>query len=108
MGKAKPEAVEMAKDFKSKAGKKYGIKKMFLFGSMATGKTHRWSDIDLLIVSDRFRNRIGFMSKLSAEWHITQGKNFPVDFLPYRTREFNRMSRRITIVRQALEEGVEI
>ncbi|MDE2588468.1 MAG: nucleotidyltransferase domain-containing protein [Patescibacteria group bacterium] len=100
--------MELARDFKKKAAKKYGIKKLILFGSQTTGKTRKGSDIDMLVVSDNFKKRTDFMSKLFAEWHIVQKKDFPVDFLPYRTKEFERMRKGVTIVRQVMEEGVEI
>lgn len=108
MGKPKAQAIELVKDFKEKAQKKYGIKKIILFGSQATGRTREGSDIDMLIVSDSFKTRADFMSKLFAEWHIVQKKNFPVDFLPYRTKEFESMSKGVTIVHQVVEEGIEI
>jgi len=108
MGKANTEAIRLARDFKGKAKKKYDIDKIILFGSQATGKTREGSDIDLLVVSDKFKNKAKSMSQLSAEWHINQKKKFPVDFLCFTRKEFNRLSTRITIVKQALEEGIEI
>ena len=108
MGKAKLEAVRLAQDFKEKARKKYGIQRVILFGSQAIGSAKTGSDIDLLIVSDKFRNRAKFMSQLYSEWHISQKKRLPVDFLCFTKKEFRRMSKQITIVKQALEEGMEI
>jgi uncharacterized protein len=40
-----------------------------IFGSQATGKAHKWSDIDLLVVSPRFdrrRNR----RDIDLLWHV--------------------------------------
>jgi predicted nucleotidyltransferase len=108
MGEASAEVVKLVKDFKEKAGKKYGIKKIILFGSQVTGNIRDGSDIDLLIVSDKFKRKTEFMSQLAVEWHIIQKKKFPVDFLPYKTKEFRELSKKITIVKQALEEGIEI
>lgn len=108
MGEANPEVIKLVRDFKEKAGKKYGIKKIVLFGSQVTGGTREGSDIDLLIVSDKFKRRTDFMSQLAVEWHIVQKKKLPVDFLPYKSKEFRDLSKKITIVRQALEEGIEI
>jgi hypothetical protein len=59
-------------------------------------------------VSDKFKRKAEFMSKLAVEWHIIQKKKIPVDFLPYKTKEFRELSKKITIVKQALEEGIEI
>ena len=81
MGKANVEAINLAKYFKEKAKGKYGIQKIILFGSQVTGQTREGSDIDLLVVSDKFKKRADFMSKLFVEWHIVQKKKFPVDFI---------------------------
>lgn len=108
MGKANIEAIRLAKDFKKKASGRFDIDKMILFGSQATGKTREGSDIDLLVVSKKIKKRAEFMSALSMEWHITQKKNKPVDFICYTPEEFKAKSKGITIVRQALKEGVEI
>ena len=36
---------------------KLPIKKVILFGSFAKGKQKRWSDVDICVVSSRFKNR---------------------------------------------------
>jgi predicted nucleotidyltransferase len=33
------------------------MEQVFLFGSHAKGKAHRWSDIDVCVISRRFRDR---------------------------------------------------
>ncbi len=58
--------VKHLKLFKKNLSMKFRINKIIFFGSMAFGKSHRHSDIDLIIVSSdfngkRFRYRpIGF------------------------------------------------
>ena len=45
----------------------YQPQRMILFGSLATGRVHEWSDIDLAIVKDtprRFLDRIGDVLQL--------------------------------------------
>lgn len=108
MGKANPEVIQLVADFKKKAQKKYKIQKIILFGSQITGYTKGGSDIDLLIVSEKFKRRSEFMAKLLAEWHIVQKKMVPVDFVCFTREEFNRLSNQVTIVKQALDEGVEV
>ncbi len=108
MGHANPEAIALVRDFKKKASKKYRIKKIFLFGSQVTGTAKDGSDFDILVITDRFASRPKFMSDLLAEWHLVQKKREPVDFLPFTEREFEEYSNRITIVKQAIEEGIEI
>lgn len=42
--------------------RRYSPEKIILFGSLAQGNVHRWSDIDLVIIKDtkkRFLDRIG-------------------------------------------------
>lgn len=109
MGKANIEAINLAKDFKEKAKDKYAIQKIILFGSQATGRTREGSDIDLLVVSEKFgSDKATAMSQLLEEWHIVQKKAFPVDFICLTPEEFGELSKQITIVRQALKEGVAI
>lgn len=108
MGRAKPEAIKLARDFKNKARVEFGIEKMILFGSQVTGKTRKGSDIDLLIVSKKMKRRAEFMSALSKEWHINQKKNKPVDFLCYTPKEFRAKSKGITIARDVLRHGIEV
>lgn len=108
MGKANAKAVELSRDFKEKAESKYNIEKIILFGSQVTGSSRKGSDIDLLVVSDEVENKAEFMSRLFEEWHINQKKKSPVDFICFTPEEFSKLASKITIVKQAVEEGVEI
>ncbi|MBI4181390.1 MAG: nucleotidyltransferase domain-containing protein [Candidatus Aenigmarchaeota archaeon] len=92
--------------FRAAASREVPIEHMFLFGSRAWGIPHRYSDIDLVLVSRAFR-RLGF------RWRATKMYDFwtlhlPVDFLCYTPEEFNRLRRQRTIVREAVEHGIEI
>jgi predicted nucleotidyltransferase len=109
MGKPSLKVLRIVKEFKRNIAKKYKIEKIILFGSQAVGKAKKNSDVDLIVVSKKFAGKKAFggMVKLSMEWH-SKSNNYPVDFLCYSPREFEEQSRRISIVKQALEEGVEI
>lgn len=97
---------EELKKFKSRLSRKVPIDKMILFGSYAKGKAHRYSDIDLIIVSPKFsgtdfRDRpIGFYKY----WNLDE----PFDFLCYTPEEFNKLKKQITIVREAVKDGIKI
>ncbi len=82
------------------------IRKMILFGSRAWGRTHRDSDVDLIIVSPAFRKKKaldrGF--ELYKRWDL----DYPVDFLCYTPEEFQRLKKQMTVVRKAADEGIEI
>ncbi len=100
------EDLNIVKEFKNKMSKKILVKKIILFGSRASGKTNEWSDYDIIIVSDEFKGVRSFkrVPKMYDFWDY----DYPVDFLCYTLEEFNRMKKRATIVRNAVEEGIEI
>ena len=94
------------KEFKDELNRDIPITKMILFGSRAKKKASRWSDFDLVVVSSKFRNKkpryrgIGF----HHYWNL----DYPVDFLCYTPEEFEHKKKLIGIVKQAVEEGIEI
>jgi predicted nucleotidyltransferase len=45
------------------------VKAGVLFGSYVTGKTHEWSDIDLLVISPRFDEKFE-RTDIDLLWHI--------------------------------------
>jgi len=98
--------LEYLRNFKKQLSKKIPIQKMYLFGSRAFGKPHRWSDFDLLIVSKKFRNKVSF--ERSVGFHKYWSIDYPVDFLCYTPEEFDKLKKQITIVREAVREGIEI
>lgn len=98
--------MQKLREFKESANKDIPIQKMILFGSRARGKSGRDTDVDLIVVSSTF-NRTGFIRRpviLYNYWNL----HYPVDFLCYTPAEFNKMKKRITIVREAVREGKEI
>lgn len=94
------------RSFKKKLMKDFGIDKIILFGSFAKGNYKKWSDIDLLIVSKDFKRikKVRRAIKLYDYWKY----KYPVDFLCYTPEEFKKLSKMITIVREAVKEGIEI
>lgn len=92
--------------FKSRLSKHLPIRKLILFGSFAKGKAHEFSDIDLIIVSPKFKEKdfryrpVGFYKY----WRLDK----PFDFLCYTPEEFDKLRRQVTIVRDAVKEGIEI
>jgi predicted nucleotidyltransferase len=51
------------------SGQGVPIKVGVLFGSYATGRTHQWSDIDLLVISSRFDKKIR-RADIDLLWHV--------------------------------------
>jgi len=98
--------LEFLKKFKKRLSKRIQVNKLILFGSRARGKTERWADFDLMVVSENFKNEdslnraIGFYDY----WDI----DYPVDFLCYTPEEFEKLRKKISIVAEAMRDGVEI
>ena len=106
MGSSSDGLIRNLRKFRRKIGKRYAIERMILFGSRVRGDARRDSDVDLILVSPRFRrkNAIDRASPFYLEWDLP----YPVDFLCYTPEEFEARSRRVTIVREALREGMSI
>ncbi len=92
--------------FKEELSRVLPIDRMIFFGSRAAGKAHKDSDIDLIIVSEGFREKkfrersLGFYKY----WHL----DYPVDFLCYTPEEFDKKRKQVTIVREAVRKGLDI
>ena len=84
----------------------YSPQELILFGSRAEGKGHAYSDIDLIIVSDRFRGQRSldraaeFVRQIAWDRHI--------DALCYTPEEFERKRRELGLVARAAREGIRV
>lgn len=80
----------------------YQPEKVILFGSRVGGKTHKWSDVDLVAIkrtSKNFYDRIGEAS--SSFKHI-----LPVDVIVYTPEEFEQMAMESRFVKeQVIKKG---
>ncbi len=90
--------------FISQTKKEFSPKKIILFGSRARGDNKLYSDYDLIIVSDKFKD---------VKWHkrIEEVvKNWPldkdIDVLPYTPEEYKQKKKERTMVREAAEDGI--
>lgn len=94
------------KEFKESLDKKIGVEKMILFGSLATGKFRKNSDIDLIIVSKKFRGVPFYKRGLKFDelWKLT----YPFDFICLAPEEYEKMKRGVTIVTHAEKKGIAI
>jgi predicted nucleotidyltransferase len=88
----------------------FKIEKIFLFGSYATGKTRKDSDIDLIVISSDFKRmnfleRLEFLSSLRKNYST---RNNSMDIFGYTPQEFKTIDKESVIMRRAKKEGVEI
>jgi hypothetical protein len=82
------------------------VKKFIFFGSRARGDHLLSSDYDFIIVSDDFKDE-PFPCRgivLFGYWTAEQ----PFEALCYTIKEFEKKSRQISIVSEALREGIKI
>jgi len=106
MGKKEIEIVEELKKFKRKLKKKFGVEKTIVFGSAARTKFKKFNDIDLIVVSDYLRKLGPYKNSilLYSNWKL----DVPIDFICLSKKEFRRLAKRVSIVREAVEKGIEI
>ena len=86
--------------------RKYNAERMILFGSRARWDFFEESDVDVLIISDKFRkkNMLQRMVDVQMNWDADQ---FLESFC-YTPEEFEKNKNRIGIIQKALEEGIEL
>ena len=84
----------------------YNPKEMWFFGSRTIGKAREESDIDLILVSEKFRgtkfiNRMGeFLKRIDFPKHI--------DAICYTPEEFEKKKKEIGMISEALQQGIKI
>lgn len=107
MGKGKVERLmRRLKEFK----KANGVDKMILFGSFARGDFRKDSDVDLIVVDKKF-SKLGRFERGKGfwiSWHEKHKIPHPVDFIFYSPKEFEKLSKEVSIVSEALREGIEV
>jgi len=79
---------------------------VLLFGSYGRDEQTEGSVIDIIIVSKDFENKNAFERPriMYKQWK----ESYPVDFVCYTPKEFNKLKKGVTIVSEALREGVII
>lgn len=86
--------------------RRYSPQHVILFGSRATGRARPDSDVDLIVVSDRFEDErlADRMSRFKRE--VFPNPTVSVDVLCYTPEEFEVMSTGIGMVAEAVKEGI--
>lgn len=103
---ADPIALKAAKRLRERVAVSIPIERMILFGSRARGHARPDSDVDLLLVSPAFEGLSA--GKRAAPLYRAWDADLAVDFLCYSPAEFERLRGQVSLVRIALEEGVEV
>ena len=103
---AKKKDIRIVKKFRSRLSRHFPVKEVIFFGSRARGESKKWSDFDIIVVSDEFANKKSFERGIG--FYDFWEEDYPVDFLCYTQEEFNKLKKRISIVREAISTGIII
>ncbi len=98
--------IKELKLFKEKLSRKIPVKTLLFFGSRAKGKGNKYSDVDLIVISDKFKRKKFHQRAIDLYdyWDL----DYPVDFLCYTQEEFNKSKRLSVLVKEAVKEGIMI
>jgi len=95
---------EIISGIKRRILSKYPSEKIILFGSQATGKANKKSDIDLLLVMNNPKNKFKLMDQITSD---LLALNYPFDVIILSLEEFNRDKKYPgTVARYASQEGI--
>jgi uncharacterized protein len=106
LDRKKVKLIKGLSEFKERLNCKMHLEKIIFFGSFAKGTNHRYSDIDLIVISKNFQNRRyrRRIPELYDFWEM----DYPVDFICYTPEEFKERSKYDSIARTAQKEGIVI
>jgi len=98
--------IKVVNRFLKKVKKEFDVKKAILFGSRAGDDYLEGSDFDIIVVSEDFE-KIDFLDRMKLLYKYWD-ENYAVDFLCYTSKEFDKLAKMITIVKEANEKGIVI
>jgi len=79
----------------------YQAEKIILFGSLAEGKVHDWSDIDLIVIKETGKP---FYERLEEVVEIVK-PNVGTDIIVYSPKELEEMRERLFFEEEILKKG---
>ncbi len=106
MGEKKNRTIDLFKRSLPRIRKRFKPERLYLFGSHAKGEALVNSDLDVVIVSERF-GHIKFIDRLSAVLELIEPA-VAIDLLCYTPEEFKRKSQEIGIVRESLKHKIDL
>ncbi len=96
---------KLALKFAKKVKKVLPDAKIILFGSRARKNALKTSDYDFIVVSKSFKN-VPFFERPVLLYTLWDGGG--IDLLCYTPEEFEKKKKQISVVREAVREGIEI
>lgn len=77
---------------------------MYLFGSQAQNKANRWSDIDILVLADKFPG--GYLAFKSKLWSLTRAVDTRIEPHACTTQDFKTAD--TFVAAEAKQTGIKI
>jgi len=106
MDKKQNVIVKKIKEFLGKLD--FVVDKVILFGSYAKGDYREGSDVDLMIISDKFEGMKMYERGCGLYDLWYDNNKMEIDLVCLTPKEFDRKKKRVNIVKYAVEGGVEI
>jgi predicted nucleotidyltransferase len=82
------------------------VKAGVLFGSYATGKSHKWSDIDVLVISPRFDRKYK-RKDIDILWHVAADVDSRIEPIAVGEKQYKENKSSFIIV-EARRDGILI
>jgi hypothetical protein len=101
-----PVLAPVVTDFARRVRAAFKVDKIILFGSRVRGDYLSESDYDFIIVSDDFKG-LPFNRRMTLMYELWDS-SLPIEPLCYTKEEFERKSNQISIVRDAVRDGIEV
>lgn len=96
--------IEIQKFIETLKNDKLPINKVILFGSFAKGKQNAWSDIDLCVISPKFKNSFDATRYLWMKRKIFNPR-YAIEPVGFNTKDFRDGS---CLIEEIKKEGMEI
>jgi len=86
------------------------LDRVILFGSFARGDFGKYSDVDIIAISKNFSGieRLKRSPKLYYDIHNNLKLEQDVDIVCYTPEEFDRLVNKSVLIKEALEQGIEL
>ncbi len=102
---APPKTEELIEEIKQFL-RRIGASEAILFGSRARGDALETSDVDLIVISEKFKG-VPFPRRLVMLQEQWRSPLF-LQAIPYTPEEFRRLSGESSLLKRALSEGIRI
>lgn len=105
-GATNEQVIRELRRLKRRLSQRLGVDRLILFGSRARGQELLTSDVDVVVVSEGFRET-PFRRRHEKVLELWPDL-VDLEVLCYTPEEFDRLRQRVGIVKQASQEGIEI